>query len=136
MSYSTTKAALVTLISTATKVQNVYNYENPKPDGYPCISITNFEGTAEFADTSRFRRNYTYRILVTQERINVGPSEAERIVTGLVDELVSLFDNNANYNLSNSVIFFEPPAVKFGYLQAPDVDVRSAEITLTGTTVQ
>jgi hypothetical protein len=134
--YADIKAGIVSALSQATKAKNIYDYENTKPAGYPAITVTPVDGEAEFLDTQRVRRDFIFSVKLYQERLEVGPSEAERIMTNLVDQAVSVFDNFSNTTLGNTVIFMKPVKVKWGYLAAPDADVRSCEITLIGEVAQ
>lgn len=134
--YTDIKAGLVTLLGSSTKAKRVYNYEEVKPAGYPAITVTPIEGEAEFLDNERMRRDFIFSVKLYQERIEAGASEAERIMTALVDEVIALFDDKNNASLNNTVIFIKPVKVKWGYLAAPDADVRSCEITLIGEVAQ
>lgn len=134
--FSDIKAGIITIINNSVKVKAVYNYEEVKPSGYPCITVTAADGDGEFADTSRNRREFIFSIKCYQERIEVGASEAERILINLIDELLGIFDSSANYNLNNTVIFAKPIPSKWGYLNVPDADVRTAEILIVGVAVQ
>lgn len=134
--YTDIKAAIVTFLQTSTKVRNIYAYENPKPAGYPAIMVTPFGGDAEFLDTMRNKRRFQFTIRVYQERTEVGAAAAESTITALVDELIAIFEAAGASNLSNTIVFTEPPSVRFGYLQDPDPDCRTAEITLVGIAAQ
>lgn len=134
--YTNIKAGIVTLLVSASKAKVVYNYEEPKPSGYPAIMVVPIEGEAQFLDTMRVRRDFIFNVKLYQERVEVGASEAERIMTSLVDQVVALFDDFNNTSLSNTVVFMKPVKVKWGYLNVPDADVRSCEITLIGEAAQ
>lgn len=134
--YADIKAGIVTVLTSATKAKHVYDYEEVKPAGYPCITVTPIEGEAEFLDTTRVRRDFIFSVKIYQERIEVGASEAERIITNMVDQVIGLFDDFANTTLSNTVVFMKPVKTKWGYLAAPDADVRSCDITLIGEAAQ
>lgn len=113
-----------------TNVNYVYNYVETNPGGYPAVSIEAYDGNGEFADTSRNRRSYIFRIICSQERVTVGAEQAEAILRALVDQVIGVFDDRANLNLNNSCNFAFPIPSKWGYVQAPDIDVRSAEVLL------
>lgn len=112
------------------KTNVVYDYVETNPSGYPAIMVEAFDGNGEFADTTRNKRSHIFRIIVQQERTVVGASEAERIMRSLVDQLISIFDSPDNKTLNNACIYALPIPSKWGYIQAPDIDVRSAEIIL------
>ena len=118
-----------------TMAQSVYDYVERNPTGYPSISIEAFDGNGEFADTTRNRRSHIFRIIVTQERVKVGASEAERITKAVVDQIIATFDDRTNLNLNNSCDFAYPIPSKWGYINAPDVDIRSAEILLEAVSI-
>lgn len=130
------KAAIIVALQAATKVRDIYDYEETKPGGYPCITVTPSAGDGEFLDTTRIQRAFEFTIRVYQERVQAGAKEAERIITSLVDEILPLFEGAGVINLTNTVQFVKPPATKWGYLQDPDADVRTCEITVTGIVAQ
>lgn len=130
------KAGIVSVLTQSTKAKKVYDYEETKPQGYPCIMVTPLEGDSEFLDTMRYKWDFGFTLRCYQERLEVGASEAERILTALVDEVLSVFDTTTNSTLNNTVVFVKPAKYKFGYLQSPDADVRSCEITLVGEAAQ
>lgn len=118
-----------------TNVNFIYNYVETNPAGYPAISIEAYDGNGEFADTSRNRRSYMFRIICSQERLNVGAQNAENVMRALVDQVIGVFDDRTNLNLNNSCNFAFPIPSKWGYVQAPDIDVRSAEIIIEAVDV-
>jgi len=122
--------------ASVTKNHVVYGYIERNPSGYPAINIDAYDGNGEFADTSRNRRSYIFRITVMQERLKVGAAEAERITRALVDEIISTFDSRTNITLNNTCDFAFPIPAKWGYIQAPDIDVRTAEILLEAVVIQ
>lgn len=134
--YTDIKAGIVLMLQNATKAKVVYDYEETKPSGYPCITVTPLEGEAEFLDTVRVRRDFTFSVRIYQERLEATPSGAESIITSMVDQILALCDDFSNTTLSNTVVFLLPVKTKWGYLQAPDADVRSCEITLIGEAAQ
>lgn len=113
----------------------VYNYAESNPGGYPAITIEAFDGSGTFLDTGRNRRSYIFRIICLQERIIVGAENAEQILRALEDEILALFDSRVNLTLNNSVNFAYPMPSKWGYIQAPDIDIRSVEIILEAVDV-
>lgn len=134
--YTDIKAGIITYLQTSTKVRNIYDYEETQPAGYPAINVTPFAGEAEFLDTLRTRRSFQFTIRVLQERLEIGPSGAESVITTLVDELIAIFEAAGSSSLVNTVIFTQPPSTKWGYLQVPDADVRTCDITLIGIAAQ
>jgi len=134
--FTTIKAGLVQVLQTSTKAKVVYNYEETKPTGYPAITVTPVSGQGEFIDTMRTRREFVFSIKCYQERLEATPSGAESTLTSLVDEILGIFDTGSSFTLGNTVIFFEPVEVSWGYVQAPDADVRSCEIKLQGIVAQ
>jgi hypothetical protein len=134
--YNDIKAGIITVLQATTKVKQIYNFEQIQPAGYPTINVFPTDGDAQFLDTSRVRRQFMFTCQLLQERLEVGPSEAERIMTSLVDQVISIFDDATNTTLNNTVIFCHPVKNKWGYLNVPDADVRSCEITLIAEVAQ
>lgn len=134
--YSNIGTQIVAIIKqNVTNVNNVYDYIERNPAGYPAICVEAYDGKGEFADTGRNRRSYIFRIIVQQERTTAGAAGSERIMRNLVDQLLSVFDNRANLTLNNSCDFATPIPSKWGYIQAPDIDVRSAEIIIEAVSI-
>lgn len=135
--YAAQKAAIVAILrANITKAKVVYDYTERNPSGYPCIMVENFDGSGAFADTSRNRRKRYYRITCMQERVKVGASEAERILTAMIDQMIGVFDSRTNLDLTNTADFAYPMPSKWGYIQAPDIDVRTAEIIIEADTLE
>ena len=135
--YTNQKAAIVSILQTnITKAKEVNDYAKTNPSGYPSIDVEFYDGSGAFADTNRNRRKRYFRITCKQERVKVGPKEAERIIGALVDQVISIFDNRTNLNLNNTADFAYPIPSKFGYISAPDIDVRSAEIIIEADSLE
>jgi hypothetical protein len=131
------KAAIVSILqANITDANVIYNYVETNPSGYPAINVEFYDGTGEFADTGRNRRKRIYRITCMQERVNVGASEAERILGAMQDQILSVFDNRTNITLNNTCDFAYPVPSKWGYIQAPDIDVRTVEILLEADKIE
>jgi hypothetical protein len=116
------------ILNASTNLKYVYDYPNSTPQGYPSAVVFRSETQGSFADTSRDERHYLFDIRLMQERLEVGEQSAERILMQLEDELVAAFD--ADYNLTGSCNWCKPIAFKWGFIQAPSVDIRTAIITL------
>lgn len=135
--YSLQKSAIVSILqSNITTANVVYNFVERNPSGYPTITVEYYDGTGEFADTGRNRRSRIYRITCSQERVKVGANDAERILGTLIDQIIGVFDDRANITLNNTCDFAYPIPGKWGYIQAPDIDVRTAEILLETVTLE
>jgi hypothetical protein len=148
MSYTKLKASIIEVIEQSALIDPafIYNYEPTQPGGFPAISVTALTGDGVFADTLRNRRNYILRIRCYQERDTVGDgsglvpqSEAERIMGNLVDSLIGIFDQYANFQLDNTVpglVFVQPIPSEWGYTQAPNANMRTADIKLNAVVVK
>ena len=137
--FTSIKAAIVSILQanvSTTSVNYVYDYANEAPDGYPSIDVTSNQLEGEFADTVRNRRDFTFSLLGKQERTTVGSSEAERIINKMADDLIAIFDSSTNLTLQNQTIFYEPIGAQFGYIQGPDIDIRTVDVTIKATVVQ
>ena len=134
--YTDIKAGIIQVLQQSTNVKQIYNYVNTQPAGYPSINVYPTDGEAEFLDTMRVKRDFMFTVQCLQERVNVGASQAELIMTTLVDEIVNIFDNPTNTTLGNTVVFCKPVKTKWGYLTVPDADVRLCEITLIAEAAQ
>jgi len=135
--YSDQKAAIVAILqANITKAKVVNNFAERNPSGYPAINVESYDGSGVFADTGRNRRKRIYRITCMQERVKVEASEAERILNAMVDQIIGVFDDRNNITLNNTCNFAYPIPSKWGYIQAPDIDVRTAEILIEADTLE
>lgn len=129
------------------KTTNVFGYPKSRFDGYPAITVYPAQNVdTSFADTQRNRRTYVFSIRVYQERAERGEEAAERIMRGLVDSLVTLFD--ANPYLNASIIdddstgtlegrgFCRPIPSSWAFIQGEQTDTRVAEILLECVVIQ
>lgn len=131
------KSQIVSILqANITNANVVYSYVERNPSGYPSILVEYYDGQGEFADTGRNRRSRIYRITCMQERVKVGASESERILGAMVDQILGVFDNRTNITLNGSCEFAQPIPSKWGYIQAPDIDVRTAEILLEAVSLE
>lgn len=139
--WNTLSAAIVTKVQASTKLDgtNVFDYGKASFTSYPSVTITPSDDVASFADNLRNRREYSFMVRIYQERLEggQGEKEAERILRILVDDLISLFDTDLTLGatLKGRGFVYAVPG-KWGYVKAPDIDVRLAEITVKGVVVQ
>lgn len=135
--YANIKDQVVSILQTnITKAKVVYDYMEPNPSGYPAIMCDWYDGSGRFADTGRNRRSRILRITCLQERVKVGPSNAERICENLADQIISVFDNRTNLTLNNAVNFARPIPSRWGYNNGPDIDNRLVEILLEAESIE
>lgn len=135
--YTNIKNQVISILQTnITKAKAIYDYVEPNPSGYPAINVDWFDGSGLFADTGRNRRKRILRITCQQERLSTTPQDAERILEGMADQIISVFDDRTNLNLNNSCNFAYPIPSKWGYIQTPDVDVRVVEILLEADSLE
>lgn len=122
--------AIATKLNSVSGLNGVYAYEPATPtDGkYPFATITPSGFQAEFGDTIRNIRNYSYSIRLYQERKNFGNEKAERVMREIVDEIVTAFD--ADTTLSGMCKMVRPLSGDFEYIDREIGDTRFADITV------
>lgn len=131
------KAAIITILkANISTAKEVNDHVKRNPTGYPSIDVEFYDGNGVFADTGRNRRKRYYRITCKQERVKVTPSEAERILGNMVDQIITTFDSRTNLSLNNTCNFAYPIPSKWGYIQAPDIDIRTATIIIEADTLE
>lgn len=136
------KATIVQAITAGTvtgiKATRILEYEPNQMDGFPFITIAAASAPAEFADTSRNKRNYTFSVKVYQERREFGAEKAEQVLRLLNDELLTLFD--AQHYLYGDLIrgrgFVEAIPAEWAYITTEQIDVRVSNILLTAEVIQ
>lgn len=128
------------------KSTNVFGYPKSRFDGYPAITVyPSANVDPSFADTQRNRRTYVFSIRVYQERGERGESESERIMRGLIDSLIALFDANPYLSTGGDadpggvlegIGFCRPIPSQWAFIQGEQTDTRMAEILLECVVIQ
>ena len=115
----------------------VYDYEIDKPENgqYPFATVAQRDFRAEFGDTIRNLRYYTFTINVYQERTvtGFGNQKSERLVREICDEVLTAFDMDTT--LSGMVKFVRPVQGTFEYIDREIGDTRIAQFVLECMTV-
>lgn len=138
--WNTLSAAIVAMVKTSTKVDNisVFDYGKSKMLNYPAITVTPSDNQdAFFADTVRRQRTYNFAIRVYQERMEQGEDASERIMRTIVDDLISIFD--ADLYLQTTLQgrgFAKPIPSIWQYVQGEQVNTRMAEIIISCVVIQ
>lgn len=123
---------------TGVAAADVLDYEKNILDNYPSITVVAADSPADFADTARNSRQYTFSIKCLQERKEFGAQKAERVLRQLTDELLTLFDTS-RYLLGNNLQgrgFVHAAPSRWAYIQSDQIDVRLAEILLVCEVIQ
>lgn len=131
------KTQIKNKLSGVSGLHAVYDYEVGVPESgkYPFATITASTFEAEFGDTVRNIRTYTYNIRVYQERTvdGFGNEKAERVLSEIVDEVLTAFDNDTT--LSGMVKMVRPLSGDFDYIDREIGDTRVAEFIVDCVTV-
>lgn len=128
---------LATKLSGVAGLHAVYTYEVSVPeDGkYPFLTVTPQSFEAEFGDTIRNIRTYTFVLRLYQERTatGFGNQKAERVVSEITDEILTAFD--ADTTLSGMVKMVRPLRGDLSYIDREMGDTRMAEFIVECVTV-
>lgn len=130
-------SALVLKLQGVSGLAEVFAYEPDAPTNgnYPFATITPQSFTAEFADTQRNLRTYTFAIRLYQERTATafGNQKAERLIREMVDEITTAFDMDTT--LSGMVHWVKPIRGDLSYIDREIGDTRIAEFTIEAKTI-
>jgi hypothetical protein len=138
-SFNSLSALLVAKVKSSNLVDpaSVYNYEPSGEIGYPVITVTPLEMSSDFADTVRNEIHYHFSVKVRQERIETGQGPAEQLMIQIVDTFQTLFDTDLT--LGGQIIglgYMRPLAVKWSYVQGPQIVERMADVTVEIVVIQ
>lgn len=124
-------------IQSCASVQQVYNYEELNPTGWPSVMLTAADMNGEFSSNTENSRIYSYRALIlftlgqdmeTPKTLN-RLEYAENVVAGVIDDIINAVDND--FVLDGSpVLFVNAADVIWGYYPIEGGEARGAEITL------
>jgi hypothetical protein len=118
-------------------LHGVYTYEvgTPQDGKYPFAVVVPSGFEADFGDTIRNIRTYSFVVRVYQERttIGFGNEKAERVIAEITDEILTAFD--ADTTLSGMVKMVRPLRGDLDYVDREMGDTRVAEFILDCVTV-
>lgn len=122
---------LTTITST-----NVKKYASENPEGFPCASVEMMGNESQSEDEVNNLRTYLYRvrIFVEMNREGIGQDGAEEVMGGILDEVVSAFDED--YVLGGAIDNLDVVTVTTGYSEIASGLARTAEITLRATKLE
>lgn len=123
---------LVTMLGTISKLNGVYEYTpaSPSDGAYPFAVIRFDAGDGEFGDNRRNVRTYTFIVTLFVERTSAGfgNEKSERIFREILDQIITMFDNNTT--LDGMVQKVDPVAMATVFEDTDIGDTRRVDITL------
>lgn len=127
--FTNIKAQVVSILQ-ANVSATVYDYAISTVAGisYPLITVTAKTGSGTHLTNVHNERHYIITIRCMQERLVVGEQAAETTLTALVDQVITVFDQNPQLN--NAATYAMPAPSQWGYIKAPDIEVRTADVDL------
>lgn len=135
--FTNIRSQLVAKMNGVGGLNGVYAYEVAVPTSgkYPFLTVTPQSFDAEFGDTVRNIRTYTFVLRLYQERtaVGFGNEKAERVVAEICDEILTAFD--ADTTLSGMVKYIKPVHGSLDYVEREIGDVRMAEFIIDCVTV-
>jgi hypothetical protein len=133
----TIKTVLQTKLQGVTNLQDVYKYEiaTPTEGRYPFATVIAKDGEGEFGDTIRNIRKYRFQVNIYQERTDAarGNQDAEVILDGIIDEVLTAFDNDTT--LSGTVKYVKPLSWNTDYVDREIGDTRVCQFVIEATQV-
>jgi hypothetical protein len=121
-----------TLIPSCTTIRaaNIYDYEVADLAGFPAVTITAQDMTAQILDNTRNERiyNFTIRVFIERQKQNFGASKAETILRLIADDLIDKIDQDSTFG--GNAIDVKPFNAKFGYVDRELQNIRVVEVSL------
>lgn len=131
-SFSNIKSGIVTILQNDDDLDanSVFNYEPSISEitQDPFAVVIPSENESEFGNTAENRRNYAFLIRLFVERNSRGETEAEDLMTAMVDRLINSFDQDITLSVSG-VLFTRAAPSSWGYILG-DKEYRTADIKL------
>ncbi len=128
------RSALKTLLTTLTganqKISFVYDYSNPKIEGYPAIIFDVTAEDAQMLDDSNNVRAITFTLWVVNEVAVEGQSGAKDLLDAAVKDVINTLELKSNDTLSGNVDWIMPVIGKRQQVQSPEGLVMYQEIIL------
>lgn len=124
------RAALKTQLAAISSVQNVYDYMNPKIDGYPAVifDVTNEDGT--MLDDANNLRVITFTIWAVTEVKVLGQSAAKDSLDSVVKDVVNSLEKITNATLAGTADWVMPVIGRRTQVESPEGLVMYQEIML------
>lgn len=117
-----------------TQLENVYEYEASKLDGFPALTITPSASENDYHSTTENRRVYAFTVRVYAQRGSSPADEAkaEKTMRLLVDSVINRLDESSDtLNVAAvdgyTYLFLSAAPARWGYINR-ESDVRVAEI--------
>lgn len=127
-------SALIGLIQTRTKIQEVYDYEASKITGYPAAIVIPAGNENAYSTTTENRRIYAFVIRLYTERGSTPAAEkqCEKTMRDMVDSVLDVMDlNYSSINIScptgYTFLFMHATPSTWGYA-GRETEMRFAEV--------
>lgn len=131
--FSTIKAGIKAILQADTDLANgaVYDYEPTmsEVEKDPFAIVTASDNQSEYESTSENMRTYGFVIRILVERNSRGGSNAETLLTNIVDRIVNAIDVNYTLGVSGVILTKATPS-SWSYVIS-DKQYRVAEIRLS-----
>lgn len=75
-------------------IQEVLDFPSEEFTGFPVAVIETVRNDADFQTTNDNRRTYVFNIYLIQEIEKFGPYKSRRIIEGVVDDVIDVFDED------------------------------------------
>lgn len=128
--FANIKAGIIAKLKADTDLDSnsVYDYEPNIRDieQDPFAVVIASENENDFSNTVENKRRYGFLVRLAVERNSRGESNAEDVLTGMVDRIVDSFDQDSTLSVSG-VLFVEASPSVWGYILS-DKEYRTADI--------
>ena len=127
---ATIRSALKTLITTADKLAFVYDYFNPKIEGYPCVAFDMENEANEMLDDANNLRTVTFKVYIMQEISVATRTTAKDLLDAAVKQVVNILETKTNDSLSGNIDWLMPINGKRGEVESPEGNILYQEIII------
>lgn len=124
------RAALKTLITTATELAYVYDYSNPDIAGFPAVIFDVSNEESEMLDDVNNLRTIQFTIWVLQEITVKGEQAAKDVLDAAVKSVVNILEKKSNDTLSGTVDWIMPVMGRRTHTPTPQGAAFMQEIIL------
>lgn len=124
------RAALKTLLQTASGVAAVYDFMNPNIEGYPAVIFDLDNEDASMLDDANNLRVITFKIWIVVEIPVNGQQAAKDSLDAQTQAVINILELKANDTLSGTVDWIIPVVGKRDQVQSPEGNLMYQELNL------
>ena len=96
MAFETLREQIKTMLQSNTSIQEIHDYPSEDFNGFPAAVIRSAGNDSDYETTAENERHYIFEVFIFQESESAlrDRRQARRIIEGIADEMLDLFDDD------------------------------------------